>query len=145
MKYFFLSINIFILFSFKAVAGFDDYFENKTLRIDYYHSGNDTTEYYTMDELRQEPLWGGSKVNLIDTFNFGSYKFIAYDKASGKIIFQHSERDEKICLDLKFILSGENKAIVEIQPIENKKGYCHYFLDCSAKEIAKEVISHFFG
>ena len=64
---------------------------------------------------------------------------------SGKIIFQHSERDEKICLDLKFILSGENKAIVEIQPIENKKGYCHYFLDCSAKEIAKEVISHFFG
>jgi hypothetical protein len=88
MKYFFLSITFFILCSFRAVAGFDDYFESKTLRIDYIHSGNDTTEFYAMDELRQEPLWGGSKINLVDTFNFGNYKFIAYDKASGKVIFQ---------------------------------------------------------
>jgi hypothetical protein len=68
-------------------AQFSDNFENKTLRIDYFHSGNDTTEYYFMDELIQEPLWGGSQVNLVDTFNYGNFKFVAHDSASGKIIF----------------------------------------------------------
>jgi hypothetical protein len=68
-------------------AQFDTYFENKTLRIDYVHSGDDSTELYAIDELIEESLWGGSKTNLIDTFNYGNYKFIAYDKASGKVIF----------------------------------------------------------
>jgi len=68
-------------------AQFNNYFENKTLRIDYFHSGNDSTEYYFMDELIQEPLWGGSQINLVDTFNYGNYKFVAHDSASGKIIF----------------------------------------------------------
>lgn len=86
-------IFIFLLFAatyFRAAAQFDNYFENKTLRIDYVHSGNDTTESYAIDELREESMWGGSKTNLIDTFNYGSYKFIAYDKASGKVIFQRN-------------------------------------------------------
>jgi hypothetical protein len=68
-------------------AQFSDNFENKTLRIDYFHSGNDSSEYYFMDELIQEPLWGGSQINLVDTFNYGNYKFVAHDSASGKIIF----------------------------------------------------------
>jgi hypothetical protein len=70
-----------------AKAQFDNYFENKTLRIDYIHSGDDSTEYFATDELIEESLWGGPKTNLVDTFNFGNYKFVAYDKASGKIIF----------------------------------------------------------
>lgn len=80
---------LFVVFLFKvhSYAQFDNYFESKTLRLDYIHSGNDSTEFYAIDELREESLWGGSKTNLIDTFNYGNYKFVAYDKSSGKVIF----------------------------------------------------------
>ena len=66
---------------------FDDYFEDKTLRLDYFHSGDKENDYYSFDELIEEPFWGGSKVNLIDTFNYGKYKFEVYDQDSGQIIY----------------------------------------------------------
>ena len=71
-------------------AAFDDYFENKTLRIDYYHTGNNVTDIYSIDELMQEPFWGGSKVNLLDIFNYGKYKFLAYDAASNELIYSYT-------------------------------------------------------
>ncbi len=68
-------------------AQFDRWFENKTLRLDYYHNGNHKEEFYTFDELLQEPYWGGSKTNLIDTFEYGNYFFKVYDETSGKLIY----------------------------------------------------------
>ena len=69
---------------------FDDYFFNKTLRIDYYHTGNHDSDYYSMDQLKEEPYWGGSKKNLIDNRNIGEYKFVMYDFKTGKEIFSHT-------------------------------------------------------
>ena len=77
----------FIICFSSSFASFDDYFENKTLRIDYIHSGSNSSDFYAIDELREEPLYGGSKINLIDTFNFGNYKFVVYDSTFSKIIF----------------------------------------------------------
>ncbi|MDD4215212.1 MAG: M64 family metallopeptidase, partial [Bacteroidales bacterium] len=71
-------------------AGFDDYFENKTLRIDYYHTGNNTMEIYSIDELIEEPYWGGSKVNLLDIFNYGKYKLLVYDTEKNTLIYSYS-------------------------------------------------------
>ena len=56
-----------------ANAQFDTYFFDKTMRMDYYHSGNHETELYSFDELIEEPYWGGSKVNMVDTFEYGNY------------------------------------------------------------------------
>ena len=42
-----------------ANAQFDTYFLDKTMRMDYYHSGNHETEHYSFDELIEEPYWGG--------------------------------------------------------------------------------------
>ncbi|MDZ7776557.1 MAG: peptidase M64 N-terminal domain-containing protein [Bacteroidales bacterium] len=42
---------------------FDTCFYEKTLRIDYIHSGTGDTEFYALDELLKEPHWGGSKTN----------------------------------------------------------------------------------
>jgi len=83
---------IFALFIVFAVTTycqvkFDDYFENKTLRIDYFHSGNVTDDSYSIDELKEEPYWGGSKAHLLDEFDYGKYKTEVYDKESGKMIF----------------------------------------------------------
>jgi hypothetical protein len=72
-----------------AQVDFDKYFESKTLRIDYYHTGTRDTELYSIDELRSEPYWGGSKVNLIDKFNFGKYKILVLDSSSNELIYSH--------------------------------------------------------
>ncbi|MFZ4707461.1 MAG: peptidase M64 N-terminal domain-containing protein, partial [Bacteroidales bacterium] len=64
----FLCISL-LSFSARSAVNFDDYFYNRTLRIDYIHTGAYHEDSYSIDELRSEPHWGGSKVNLIDTMN----------------------------------------------------------------------------
>lgn len=81
--YFFILITISIF----PQINFNDYFENKTLRLDYFHSGDKDNDFYSFDELIEEPFWGGSRVNLIDKFNFGKYKFEVYDEVSNKLIY----------------------------------------------------------
>lgn len=81
---FFFLLSITVTYS---QVNFDDYFENKTLRLDYFHTGDKGDDYYSFDELIEEPFWGSSKVNLIDKFNYGRYKFEVYDVASNKLIY----------------------------------------------------------
>jgi hypothetical protein len=81
---------LFVTFSLNLSAAFDDYFENKTLRIDYYHTGNNLTDSYSMDEMIQEPFWGGSKVNLIDIFDYGKYNFLVYDATTNVLIYSRT-------------------------------------------------------
>ncbi len=75
------------LSALSASAQFNNYFHDKTLRIDYFHSGNDTTEFYSFEEILIEPYWGGSKVNLIDTFFYGKYFFKVFDVATDTLIY----------------------------------------------------------
>lgn len=56
-----------------AEAQFGKYFKEKSLRLDYYHCGNATTEKFYFDELVQEPFWAGSKSTLIDTLGYGNH------------------------------------------------------------------------
>ena len=85
MKLIFI-LSLFISITYSQI-NFDDYFENKTLRLDYFHSGDKESDFYSFDELIEEPYWGGSKVNLIDKFNYGKYKFEVYDAASNQLIY----------------------------------------------------------
>jgi len=71
----------------QAQVKFDDYFVSKTLRIDYYHIGDATSELITLDEVYEYDGWAGSKKNLIDPFNNGAYYYKVYDVASGNPIF----------------------------------------------------------
>jgi hypothetical protein len=80
-------LSFILLLSLSTFAQFDNWFEEKTLRLDYYHNGNSKEEIYSFDELIEEPYWGGSKTNLIDTFEYGNYFFKVYDKASNKVIY----------------------------------------------------------
>ncbi len=60
------TILLFIVFCFAnfSQVNFDEYFEDKTLRLDYFHSGDNESDFYSFDELIEEPYWGGSNVNL---------------------------------------------------------------------------------
>jgi len=78
-----------LVISFHASASFDDWFINKTLRIDYYHTGNSRNEQYSIDQVKAEPYWGGSRKTLIDTLNYGEYYFKAFDVITNKLIYSH--------------------------------------------------------
>jgi len=73
--------------SYQVFASFDEWFLNKTLRIDYYHTGNSVKETYSIDQVKAEPFWGGSHTWLIDTLNYGEYYFKAFDVATDKLIY----------------------------------------------------------
>ena len=86
MKHLLFVILLFTNIAFSQV-NFDQYFENKSLRLDYFHTGNSDEDTYSFDELIEEPFWGGSKTNLIDKFDYGNYKFIVKDYQTGQIIY----------------------------------------------------------
>lgn len=71
----------------QGFAQFNLFFENKTLRLDYYHGGNAQNEYFVFDTWKEEPFWGGSTDALIDTMCYGQYFFELIDKESEKVIY----------------------------------------------------------
>lgn len=78
MKRFFSKL--FLLLSLCSIfnnvnAQYDIYFTNQQLRIDYYIYGNSDTCYYALDKYVMEPVWGGTRNNLVDSLGYGDYLF----------------------------------------------------------------------
>ncbi len=79
-----------VLFAVLPLASsgqFDRWFEDKTMRFDYYHSGDAQTEEYYFEQVREEPFWGGSKTSLIDEKEYGNQFFKIIDTATGEVIY----------------------------------------------------------
>ena len=66
---------------------FNEVFDKGSLRIDYVHSATHNEEVFSLDEFYHEPYWGGSEVNLIDTFDYGYFKYEMHDIESGKLLY----------------------------------------------------------
>ncbi len=66
---------------------FDEYFLNRTMRIDYFHTGDSKTDIVTIDKIYVYGIWAGSTVNLIDKFNNGKYYAKIYDAQNDELIF----------------------------------------------------------
>jgi hypothetical protein len=59
-----------------------------TMRVDYYHTGNDKEERFSLDRVVVEPLpWPGNVGRSVDTTNSGKYAFEVADEASGSLIY----------------------------------------------------------
>jgi hypothetical protein len=60
----------------------------KTMRLDYYHTGNANSEVFSLDQAILEPLpWPGNPAKPVDDLNLGKYRFKVIDKGNGKMIF----------------------------------------------------------
>ena len=70
-----------------AWAQFDQYFTESSLRVDYCLTGNHNETNYSLKELIREPYWSGSKINLIDNLEFGSYIVKVYASGTDKLLF----------------------------------------------------------
>ena len=66
---------------------FEKYFEPKRLRVDFALSGDAQEQRAALQQLREEPLWGGPKKNLIDPFGYGGYDVKVYDRATKELIY----------------------------------------------------------
>ena len=66
---------------------FNDYFEQKTLRFDFFLAGNSERQDVYVDCFREEPQWGGSLTHLTDHPDYGEYYYRVYDEASETLIY----------------------------------------------------------
>ena len=69
---------------------FNDYFEDKTLRIDYIFTGDANKQEVYLDELSSLPQWAGRKHHLAELPLAGNGEICMQDKATGKIIYRTS-------------------------------------------------------
>jgi hypothetical protein len=88
-KYFALACLLFLCFSFTFAQSFDKCFLDKTMRVDYYHTGTKGLETISLDKVCEEGNWSGSTTNLIDILNMGEYMVRVYDMSSTTLIFSH--------------------------------------------------------
>ncbi len=66
---------------------YDRYFNDATLRVDYFHTGTKGSETISLGRVCEEGPWPGSRVNLLDTLNLGEFQFRVYDRSTTLLIY----------------------------------------------------------
>jgi hypothetical protein len=60
----------------------------RTLRVDYYHSGDATQEHFSLDRVVVEPLpWPGNPARPVDDTNLGKYLFEVVDRQTNRVLY----------------------------------------------------------
>ena len=70
-----------------AQVDFDTFFTGKTLRFDYNHTGIAVEEHVSLDQIRLEGDWPGSRNVLVDDTGLGKYIFSVRDLATKRVIY----------------------------------------------------------
>lgn len=66
---------------------FDTVFTGRSLRFDYYHTGDANEEHIALGKFRLEGEWAGSRLQLLDTTNLGKYRFSVVDAVSHRTLY----------------------------------------------------------
>ena len=90
MKYFILVISLFFYTCTIWAQDFDNYFIDKTLRIDYTFSGDSRTQTVALDQLNQLPQWAGRRHNLSKILREGNGQIKVTDVKSGECIYMEA-------------------------------------------------------
>jgi hypothetical protein len=80
-----------LLPSFLALAQerveFTDYFVDRTMRVDVFHTGDAKEEMLTVDRVIEEGPWAGNPNRLLAPFELGRYLLRVRDAASGTLVY----------------------------------------------------------
>jgi hypothetical protein len=76
-----------IVFVDNGNVDFNAYFEEKTMRLDYFHTGNSDEEKFAIDKVISDGTWGGSKKILIDKLELGLYFYEVIDKETKVLLY----------------------------------------------------------
>jgi IgA Peptidase M64/Peptidase M64 N-terminus len=66
---------------------FDRYFTDKTMRVDYFHSGGMGQEIVALERIVSDGPWPGSRTRLVDDTNLGKYLFEVVDRTTNAVIY----------------------------------------------------------
>src|SRR3954467_11292289 len=60
----------------------------RTMRLDFYHTGNSAEEVFSLDRVVVEPLpWPGNERHALDETNLGKYLFEVRDADTNRILY----------------------------------------------------------
>lgn len=71
----------------KGNVAFEEFFKNKTMRLDYFHTGNSDTEHFAADKILSDGEWYGSTKVLIDELELGYFFFEVIDQESKTLLY----------------------------------------------------------
>ncbi|HVT45751.1 MAG TPA: IgA Peptidase M64 [Thermoanaerobaculia bacterium] len=66
---------------------FDTWFDNKTMRVDYFHTGGFGKEIFGLDRVVSDGPWAGSRTRLVDPTNLGKYLVEVIDHRSNRLLY----------------------------------------------------------
>ncbi|MFA7420721.1 MAG: M64 family metallopeptidase [Melioribacteraceae bacterium] len=159
MKKIILFLVLFVV-SVNAQIKFDDYFVDKTLRFDFYHTGDRTSETISYDKMIEEGVWSGSKKNLLDKLQYGHYLVKVVNPDDNQEIYsrgfstlyqewQTTEESKNIVRSMSGSVRfpfPKNKVLVEIYRRDRKNIFQKLFkreIDSSSYFIIKEKVKPF--
>lgn len=90
MKRIILSTALLLTMVSASAQRFEDYFEDRTLRLDYTFAGNVTLHQIYVDELVSMPHWYGRRQRLAELPLKGNGQITVRSKADGEVIYRHS-------------------------------------------------------
>ncbi len=73
-----------------SAQGFNDWFEDRTLRLDYTFSGDNSQQQLYLDQLSSLPRWYGRRQHLTELPLQGNGQITVRDQASHQVIYRHS-------------------------------------------------------
>jgi len=90
MKRIILSTALLLTMVSVSAQRFEDYFEDRTLRLDYTFAGDVTLHQIYVDELVSMPHWYGRRQRLAELPLKGNGQITVRSKADGEVIYRHS-------------------------------------------------------
>lgn len=94
MQRFFRLITALLLITMPAAAAaasaadsFSSDFLDRTMRVDYFHTGGRGTEIVALDRVLSDGAWAGSTTHLIDDSGLGKYFYRVLDQETGRLLF----------------------------------------------------------
>jgi hypothetical protein len=90
MKKLFIISTFLLLTLYSNAQKFEDYFEDRTLRLDYTFAGSDVVHDIFVDELVALPHWYGRRHHLSETPLTGNGQVIVRPHNSEEVIYRHS-------------------------------------------------------
>lgn len=93
MQKFFTAVLLCLLFpalSWAQAPRFEQWFANRTLRVDYSFAGDARTQEISLSSLSSSPVWAGRRGNLDSLYLDGNGQITMRDEATGKTIYRTS-------------------------------------------------------
>ena len=69
---------------------FDEFFDGRTLRLDYIFAGNHDAQQIYLEQMCVTPQWAGRKSRLADVPLKGNGQIQLKDHATGQVLFVHT-------------------------------------------------------